>query len=80
MIVLITGARYGFGEAAVRRIVAGGHRVIAAARRVDRLSQLGKELGSALLPLAMDVSDLASITAALATNRIFRLRIMRLSP
>ena len=67
MIVLITGASSGFGEAAVRRFVAGGHRVIAAARRVDRLSQLGKELGSALLPLAMDVTDPASITAALAS-------------
>ena len=67
MIVLITGASSGFGEAAARRFVAGGHRVIAAARRVDRLSQLGKELGSALLPLAMDVTDPASITAALAS-------------
>ena len=67
MIVLITGASSGFGEAAARRFVTGGHRVIAAARRVDRLSQLGKELGSALLPLAMDVTDLASITAALAS-------------
>ena len=67
MIVLITGASSGFGEAAVRRFVAGGHRVIAAARRVDRLSQLGKELGGALLPLAMDVTDPASITAALAS-------------
>ena len=67
MIVLITGASSGFGEAAARRFVAGGHRVIAAARRVDRLSQLGKELGGALLPLAMDVTDPASITAALAS-------------
>ena len=67
MIVLTTGASSGFGEVAARRFVAGGHRVIAAARRVDRLSQLGKELGSALLPLAMDVTDPASITAALAS-------------
>ena len=67
MIVLITGASSGFGEAAARRFVAGGHRVIAAARRGDRLSRLGEELGSALLPLVMDVTDPASISAALAS-------------
>ncbi|MDR2614065.1 MAG: SDR family NAD(P)-dependent oxidoreductase, partial [Candidatus Accumulibacter sp.] len=39
MIVLITGASAGFGEAMARRFVAGGHRVIATARRMDRLTR-----------------------------------------
>ena len=66
MIVLITGASAGFGEAMARRFVAGGHRVIAAARRADRLAQLREELGEALLPVAMDVTDPASVAGGLA--------------
>ncbi|MDR2111980.1 MAG: SDR family NAD(P)-dependent oxidoreductase [Candidatus Accumulibacter sp.] len=65
MIVLITGASAGFGEAMARRFVAGGHRVIAAARRAERLDGLREELGEALLPLAMDVTDVASISHGL---------------
>ncbi|MDR2788425.1 MAG: SDR family NAD(P)-dependent oxidoreductase [Candidatus Accumulibacter sp.] len=66
MIVLITGASAGFGEAMARRFVAGGHRVIAAARRMDRLNRLREELGGNLLPVVMDVTDPASVTRALA--------------
>ena len=40
MIVLITGASAGFGEAMARKFVANGHRVIAAARRTERLARL----------------------------------------
>ncbi|MDR3221965.1 MAG: SDR family NAD(P)-dependent oxidoreductase [Candidatus Accumulibacter sp.] len=65
MIVLVTGASAGFGEAMARRFVAGGHRVIAAARRAERLAKLREELGEALLPVAMDVTDPASITRGL---------------
>jgi NADP-dependent 3-hydroxy acid dehydrogenase YdfG len=66
MIVLVTGASAGFGEAMVRRFAAGGHRVVAAARRMDRLTRLHKELGDDLLPVALDVTDPASIARALA--------------
>ncbi|MFZ6774467.1 SDR family oxidoreductase [Undibacterium sp. SXout7W] len=66
MIVLITGASSGFGEEMARRFVKEGHRVIAAARRADRLSGLQKELGAALLPVTMDVTDKASVAQALA--------------
>jgi 3-hydroxy acid dehydrogenase/malonic semialdehyde reductase len=66
MIVLITGASAGFGEAMARRFVAGGHRVIATARRMDRLTRLHEELGDGLLPVAVDVTDPASIERALA--------------
>jgi 3-hydroxy acid dehydrogenase/malonic semialdehyde reductase len=61
MIVFITGASAGFGEAMARRFVAGDHRVVAAARRVERLAGLREELGDALLPVVMDVTDPASI-------------------
>jgi 3-hydroxy acid dehydrogenase/malonic semialdehyde reductase len=66
MIVLITGASAGFGEAMARRFVAGGHRVVAAARRTDRLARLHGELGEKLLPLTMDVTELESIERGLA--------------
>ncbi|PRC95280.1 SDR family NAD(P)-dependent oxidoreductase [Solimicrobium silvestre] len=66
MIVLITGASSGFGEAMARRFVQGGHRVIAAARRSDKLAALAAELGAALLPITLDVTQTDTIPAALA--------------
>jgi len=65
MIVLITGASSGFGAAMARKFVAGGHRVIAAARRSEKLASLQQELGTALLALTMDVTDKSSITQGL---------------
>ena len=66
MIVLITGASAGFGAEMARKFVGQGHQVIAAARRTDRLSALAAELGSALLPIELDVTSKASIDQALA--------------
>ena len=66
MIVLISGASSGFGEEMARKFVRHGHRVIATARRADRLARLQQELGADILPLTMDVCDKASIAAALA--------------
>ncbi|MGV3655556.1 MAG: SDR family oxidoreductase [Noviherbaspirillum sp.] len=67
MIVLITGATAGFGAEMARRFVQNGHRVIAAGRRTERLQALAAELGSALLPLQMDVVSKPSIVAGLAS-------------
>jgi 3-hydroxy acid dehydrogenase / malonic semialdehyde reductase len=60
--VLITGASSGFGAATARRFAARGDRIIAAARRADRLHDLAKELGPDLLfPITLDVRDRASV-------------------
>jgi 3-hydroxy acid dehydrogenase/malonic semialdehyde reductase len=60
--VLITGASSGFGAAAARKFAARGDRVIAAARRAERLRDLAAELGpDLLLPLTLDVRDRASV-------------------
>jgi 3-hydroxy acid dehydrogenase/malonic semialdehyde reductase len=67
MIVLITGASSGFGAAMARKFVAQGHKVIAAARRQERLAELQKELGAALYCLTLDVSERSAITSALAS-------------
>jgi len=66
MLVLITGASSGFGEAMARKFVQTGHRVIAAARRMDKLQQLQAELGEALLDVELDVTDKSSIASMLA--------------
>lgn len=67
MIVLITGASSGFGEEMARVFVRHGHKVIAAARRIDRLATLQHELGAELHPVLMDVTNKASILQALAS-------------
>ena len=59
----VTGASAGFGEAITRRLVRDGHRVIATGRRKDRLDKLAADLGSAVLPFVLDVTDAAAITA-----------------
>ena len=67
MIVMITGASAGFGAEMARKFVKQGHQVIAAARRTDRLDALAAELGTALLPVELDVTSKASIDHALAS-------------
>jgi 3-hydroxy acid dehydrogenase/malonic semialdehyde reductase len=64
--VFITGASSGFGAAVARRFAAGGARVIAAARRTDRVRDLAAELGPLVLPVALDVRDRDAVAAAVA--------------
>ncbi len=61
--VLVTGATAGFGDAIARRFVREGHRVIAAGRRVEKLTGLQAELGDALLPLTLDVTEAGDVAA-----------------
>ncbi|MDR5809900.1 SDR family NAD(P)-dependent oxidoreductase [Caballeronia sp. LZ019] len=67
MIVFVTGASAGFGAAIARTFVKGGHRVIAAARRKERLVALSQELGDALLPIELDVRDGNAVRNAVAS-------------
>ena len=59
--VFITGASSGFGAAVARRFAGAGARVIAAARRADRLKDLAAELGPRILPVTLDVRDRAAV-------------------
>ena len=65
--ILVTGASAGFGQAICQRLVADGHRVIGAARRIEKLQALHKELGEAFYPLQMDVTDLTQVDQALSS-------------
>ena len=56
-IVLVTGASGGIGQATAEALVADGWRVIAAARRLDRLQALAERLGPACHAIALDVTD-----------------------
>nr|WP_294557541.1 SDR family oxidoreductase [uncultured Rhodopila sp.] len=61
--ILVTGATAGFGAAMARRFIRDGHRVIAAGRRAARLTELHEELGDALLPLMLDVTNAGAVAA-----------------
>ena len=59
-IVLVAGASSGIGAATVEQLLGEGARVIAAARRMDRLQSLAKDRPGHCLPLQLDVADPAS--------------------
>jgi 3-hydroxy acid dehydrogenase/malonic semialdehyde reductase len=63
-IAFVTGASTGFGAAVARRFAAEGARVVASARRADKLKDLASELGDHVLPLELDVRDRAAVQAA----------------
>ncbi|MDE1474042.1 bifunctional NADP-dependent 3-hydroxy acid dehydrogenase/3-hydroxypropionate dehydrogenase YdfG [Xenorhabdus bovienii] len=57
MIVFVTGATSGFGEAIVRKFIKHGSVVIATGRRQERLDRLKAELGENFHPIQLDVRD-----------------------
>jgi 3-hydroxy acid dehydrogenase / malonic semialdehyde reductase len=63
--VFVTGASAGFGAAIARRFAAEGGRVVATARRIDRLRDLADELGERVHPLQLDVRDRAAVDDAI---------------
>jgi 3-hydroxy acid dehydrogenase/malonic semialdehyde reductase len=65
-VVFVTGASSGFGAAVARRFAADGARVIASARRTERLRDLAAEFGPQVLPLELDVRSRDGVAAAVA--------------
>ena len=59
-IVLVTGATSGIGAAVARRLAAQGHRVLAGARREDRLAELA---GDNIEVRRLDVTDRADVAS-----------------
>lgn len=60
---LITGATAGIGEAAARKFVAAGWRVIGTGRRAERLAALERELGEHFRGIDLDMRDTATFDA-----------------
>lgn len=65
MIVFVTGATSGFGEATAKRFAQDDAKVIGTGRRKDRLEQLHKQLGNNFLPLTFDVGKRAEVEKAM---------------
>jgi NAD(P)-dependent dehydrogenase (short-subunit alcohol dehydrogenase family) len=66
-VALVTGASSGLGRHLAQSLAAAGARVVAGARRLDRLESLAAEVraaGGELVPVALDVEQEASILAA----------------
>jgi NAD(P)-dependent dehydrogenase (short-subunit alcohol dehydrogenase family) len=63
---LITGCSSGFGRILAEMALARGDRVIATARKIEPLADLGAGSAGQLLTLALDVTDPASIAAVMA--------------
>lgn len=59
--VLITGASAGIGRHTALALAERGWEVFAAARRVDRLTELHRQAGASLRPIALDVNEPASV-------------------
>ena len=64
--VFVTGASSGFGAAVTRRFATAGARIVAAARRADRLKDLAAELGPRVLPVTLDVTDRNAVAETVA--------------
>jgi NAD(P)-dependent dehydrogenase (short-subunit alcohol dehydrogenase family) len=66
---LVTGASSGLGRRMATCLARGGARVAVAARRVDRLEALAREiadLGGHAVPIALDVTDADSVAQCVA--------------
>ncbi len=67
-VALVTGASSGLGRRFALTLAAAGAHVVAAARRVEKLDDVAKEIaanGGQCLPVKLDVTDPASIVEAI---------------
>lgn len=66
MNIFVTGVSAGFGAAIARRFIKEGHNVIGAARRVERLNELKRDLGDNFFPLELDIRERDHVLGALS--------------
>ncbi|KQH75365.1 short-chain dehydrogenase [Mycobacterium gordonae] len=63
---LVTGCSTGFGREIARGALQAGHSVVVTARRAETVQDLADEFGSQALAVALDVTDGAQISVAVA--------------
>ena len=63
---MVTGASSGIGQAIAEALLDRGHRVICAARRLDRLQELYGTRGETVFCLALDVTDQDAVAGLIA--------------
>src|SRR6201997_1882438 len=66
MVAFVTGTSSGFGAATARRFAKDGIRVVATARRLDRLKALCEEFGDLILPVSLDVRNRVEVESVVA--------------
>ena len=64
---LVTGVNSGLGRESARVLALRGARIVGLARSLDKASRAIEELGIDGIPVACELSDLASVRAAVAT-------------
>lgn len=65
-LAIVTGASSGIGRELVGLLIADGCRVIAVARRVERLAELTNQFDNRVIPIVGDVTDLRTVDEAMA--------------
>jgi NAD(P)-dependent dehydrogenase (short-subunit alcohol dehydrogenase family) len=65
-VALVTGAGRGIGREVARQLAERGHTVLAGVRDISKAEQLAAEVDGDVRPLELDVSDPASVDAAVA--------------
>src|SRR5690554_500541 len=63
---LVTGSSSGLGRAIAEVALSAGARVVATARRVESLAELVRQKPGRCMPVALDVTDPASVKAAIS--------------
>ena len=67
MIVFVTGATSGFGQATAYRFAADGAKVVGTGRRKQRLEEMRQKIGDRFLPLNFDVAQRKETEEAIAS-------------
>ncbi|MFY8032192.1 MAG: SDR family NAD(P)-dependent oxidoreductase, partial [Devosia sp.] len=65
-VIFVTGATSGFGAATARLFAKNGWKVVATGRRQERLDALAAEFPGLVHPARLDLTDKASVEAAVA--------------